>query len=176
MVEIRSATRRRRRLALVVGSIAAFACSAGAAWALPPFTFGLKTSPASGGQTENFLVTAACHPTYDRFVVRFRSGGTPGYRVRYAGQIVQDGSGLPVPLLGSHKLKIVLDNARAHTADGTRSLVPDVLNPLCPNLRQVKLAGDFEGVVTYGLGLKDKGAFRVFRLTNPKRVVIDVHH
>jgi hypothetical protein len=175
-VGIRSSKRRRRVVALAVGSVAAFACSAGAAWALPPFTFGQKTSPATGGQTENYLITAACHPTYDRFVVRFRFGGTPGYRIRYAGQIHQDGSGLPVTLLGSKKLLVVFDNARAHTADGSRSLVPSVLNPLCPNLRQVKLAGDFEGVVTYGLGLRTKGALRVFRLTSPKRVVIDVHH
>jgi hypothetical protein len=176
MIQPRFSARRHRRLALALGSLAVFAFSAGAAWALPAFTFGQKTSPSSGGQTANYLVTAACHPTYDRFVVRFRSGGTPGYRVRYAGQIVQDGSGLPVTLLGSKKMLIVLDNARAHTADGTASLVPDVLNPLCPNLRQVKLAGDFEGVVTYGLGLRTKGAFRVFRLTNPKRVVVDIHH
>lgn len=175
MAESRSSTRRRRRLAITLGSLAAIACSAGAAWALPPFTFGQKSSPSSGGQAANFQITAACHPTYDRFVLRFRFA-TPGYRVRYVNQVVQDGSGLPVTLLGNKSLLVVVQDARAHSADGTRSLVPNVLTPLCPNLRQVKLAGDFEGVVSYGLGLRVKGAFRVFRLTNPTRIVVDVHH
>jgi hypothetical protein len=40
----------------------------------------------------------------------------------------------------------------------------------------VKLAGDFEGVVTFGLGLKRRTGFRVFRLTGPARVVVDVRH
>ncbi len=176
MAESRSSTRRRRRLVVTLCGLAVFASSAAAAWALPPFAFGLKTSPPSGGQTENYSITVGCHLTYDRFVIRLRFGGQSGYRVRYVNQIISDGSGLPVPLLGSKNLSVVLPNARAHRINGISSLVPNVITPLCANLRQVKLAGDFEGVVSYGLGLKTKGAFRVFKLTNPKRIVIDVHH
>jgi hypothetical protein len=40
----------------------------------------------------------------------------------------------------------------------------------------VKIAGDFEGVVSFGLGLRRKTGFRVFRLTAPTRIVIDVAH
>jgi len=176
MAESRFSSRMRRRLAVALGGLAVFACSASAAWALPPFSFGLKTSPPSGGQTENFSISVGCHLTYDRFVIRLRHGGQSGYRVRYVRQVISDGSGLPVPLLGQKKISVVLPNARAHTINGISSLVPNVLTPLCANLRQVKLAGDFEGVVSYGLGLKNRGAFRVFKLTNPERVVIDVHH
>ena len=49
------------------------------------------------------------------------------------------------------------------------------LTPLCPNLRH-RAAGDFEGVVSFGLGLRRKTGFRVFRLTAPTRIVIDVAH
>ncbi|HEX2411108.1 MAG TPA: molybdopterin-dependent oxidoreductase [Solirubrobacteraceae bacterium] len=35
---------------------------------------------------------------------------------------------------------------------------------------------DFEGVVTFGLGLRRKTGFRVLRLTSPKRLVVDVAH
>jgi hypothetical protein len=45
-----------------------------------------------------------------------------------------------------------------------------------PVLRQLKLAGDFEGVVSFGLGLRGKHGFRVFRLSRPSRVVVDVAH
>ena len=44
------------------------------------------------------------------------------------------------------------------------NLLPSTLTPKCSNLRQVKKAGDFEGVVSYGLGLSRRTGFRVFRL------------
>jgi hypothetical protein len=168
-------TPKRRRLAVTLGALAAFACCATLAWALPPFTTAPKSSPAGGGQAELFQVTVGCAPTFDRLVLRLRFA-KPGYRVRYVNQVVQDGSGSPVNLLGRRNLLVVLRQARAHTVDGTTSLVPSVITPLCPNLRQVKLAGDFEGVVSFGLGLRHTAGFRVFRLTNPTRVVIDVAH
>ncbi len=37
-------------------------------------------------------------------------------------------------------------------------------------------AGDFEGVVTFGLGLRERAGFRVFNLSNPTRIVVDVGH
>ena len=51
-----------------------------------------------------------------------------------------------------------------------------VLTPRFPTLRQVKFGGDFEGYVSAGLGLADRVGFRVFTLTNPYRVVVDVAH
>jgi len=70
---------------------------------------------------------------------------------------------------------VVLRDTRAHTSGGGQ-LIPNVRTPLCPNLRQVKVAGDFEGVVTFGIGLRRKTGFRVFRLTAPSRIVVDVLH
>ena len=54
--------------------------------------------------------------------------------------------------------------------------MPSTLTPRCPNLLQVKKTGDFEGTVSFGLGLRRMTGFRVFRLTDPTRVVIDVAH
>jgi hypothetical protein len=70
---------------------------------------------------------------------------------------------------------VIVREARGHTSGGT-NLLPSTLTPLCSNLRQVKKAGDFEGVVTFGLGLRRKTGFRVFRLTGPTRIVVDVAH
>jgi hypothetical protein len=77
-----------------------------------------------------------------------------------------------VRLKGTKRIKIVVQNARGHTEAG-RPTIPNVVMPLCPNLRQGKTAGDFEGVVTFGLGLRRKTGFR---LTSPKRLVVDVAH
>jgi hypothetical protein len=147
---------------------------AAVAFGLPPFTTAAKSSPGSGGQAEVFGVATGCHSSFDRFVIRARFG-TPRYDVRYVKRIVADGSGRPVALRGTKRIRVVIRNARGHTQGGT-NLLPRVRTPLCPNLRQVKTAGDFEGVVTFGLGLRRKTGFRVFRLTGPTRIVIDVAH
>ena len=147
---------------------------AAAAFALPPFTTAPKTSGGSGGQAELFGAAAGCHATFDRFVIRARFA-TPRYDVRYVRRIVADGSGETVSLLGTKRLRVVIRDARGHTQGGT-NLLPRVITPLCSNLRQIKNAGDFEGVVTFGLGLRRRTGFRVFRLTGPTRVVIDVAH
>jgi hypothetical protein len=171
-------TARNRRAALRVAAtlvtLASFLGLAAVAFGLPPFTTAPKSSGGSGGQAEVFGVATGCHATFDRFVIRARFA-TPGYAVRYVKRIVADGSGEPVPLRGTKRIRVIVRNARGHTQGGT-NLLPAVRTPLCPNLRQVKTAGDFEGVVTFGLGLRRKTGFRVFRLTAPTRIVIDVAH
>jgi hypothetical protein len=160
-------------LAIVLAPVVVPA-SAAAALGLPPFTTERKSAAASGAQAELFGIAVGCHPKFDRFVIRARLG-TPGYVVRYKRRIVEDGSGRPVRLRGTKRIHVVIRRARAHTEAGS-PLLPRVLTPLCPNLRQVKDAGDFEGVVSFGLGLRRKTGFRVFRLTNPTRIVVDVAH
>ena len=165
-----------RRIIVVLGALAALASTAAIAWGLPPFTTAPKSSPPGAvPQAELYNVTVACRVGYDRLVLRFRYA-LPGYDVRLVSQVTQDASGKPVNLLGSAQLLVVARNARGHTANGTTSFLPAVMTPLCASLRQVKTAGDFEGVVSLGVGLKHTTGFRVFRLTGPTRVVIDVAH
>jgi len=173
-VGARSTARLARPTLAVLAALTVSLCVAAAAFGLPPFSTAPKTSSGSGGQAELFAIAAGCHPTFDRFVIRARLG-TPGYNVRYVTKVVADGSGKTVSLLGTKRIHVVIREARAHTSGGT-DLLPNVLTPLCPNLRQVKGAGDFEGVVSFGIGLRRKTGFRVFRLTAPTRVVIDVLH
>jgi hypothetical protein len=141
---------------------------------LPPFTTAPKSAPGHGRQAELFAVATGCHRSFDRFVVRARFA-TPAYDVRYVKQITEDPSGRPVRLRGTKRIRVVIRQARAHTQAGS-GLLPAVRTPLCPGLRQVKLAGDFEGYVSFGLGLRAKRGFRVFRLTDPTRIVIDTAH
>jgi hypothetical protein len=162
------------RVAVILVTLSSFLGLAAVAFGLPPFTTAPKSSPGSGGQAELFGVATGCHPTFDRFVIRARFG-TPRYDVRYVKRIVADGSGRPVALRGTKRIRVVIRNARGHTQGGT-NLLPRVRTPLCPNLRQIKTAGDFEGIVSFGLGLRRKTGFRVFRLTGPTRIVIDIAH
>src|SRR5262245_24695917 len=165
----------RRRSAVALGALVVFLGTAAAAWALPPFSTAPKSAPPGPGrQALLYNVSTGCGATFDRFVLRFRFA-TPGYSVRLVRRVTHDPSGRPVRLLGNARLLVVIRNARAHTLGGT-SLVPRAITPLCRNLRQVKAAGDFEGVVSFGLGLRHRAGFRVFRLTSPTRVVVDIAH
>jgi hypothetical protein len=141
---------------------------------LAPFTTAPKSSPARGGQAELFGAATACHATFDRFVIRARLA-TPGYDVRYVKRIVADPSGRSVALSGARRIRVVIRRARGLTRGGT-SVLPAVMTPLCSNVRQIKAVGDFEGVVSFGIGLRRMTGFRVFRLTAPTRIVVDVEH
>lgn len=108
------------------------------------------------------------HATFDRVVIDI-NGPLPGYRVRYVDAVIQDGSGAVVPLRGRYFIQVSIwpTSTVHHSPQGTWT-------PLFPMLRQVKGAGDFEGMTSYGLGLAGKKGFRVFGLSEPRRLVIDV--
>jgi hypothetical protein len=158
----------------VVGTVAIGLAITADALALPAFTTTPKTASPRGDAAELSNAATGCHKTFDRFVIRARFA-TPGYDVRYVRRIVADPSGRPVSLPGTARLRARFSLAAGHDNHGT-NLLAGTLTPRCPNLLQVKKTGDFEGVVSFGLGLKRMTGFRVFRLTNPTRVVIDVAH
>jgi hypothetical protein len=127
--------------------------------------------PTPGTQVTVRSVTFGRHDDFDRVVFTV-SGPTAGYRVGYVPALVQDASGAPVPIAGAAILHIAL-----HSTTWTEHPSP-VLNqsPRFPALRQIRSAGEFEGYATYGLGQATKAGFRVFRLTGPNRIVVDVRH
>ena len=147
---------------------------AAGAFGLPAFTTWPKSSTGKGGQAELFDIATGCHTTYDRFVIDARSA-TPGYDVRYVDQVFADPSGQPVSLLGRKRIRVVIRPARG-VMDVTTDPLSSVILPACPNLRHVRTVGNFEGTVSFGLGLRRMTGFRVFRLTHPARVVVDIAH
>jgi hypothetical protein len=112
---------------------------------------------------------------YDRVVIEF-DGPLPGYDVRYVDRVVQDGSGQPVPLLGGADLQVVVRPANAHDDSGQPTLATSRLAPGFTVIKEARLVGDFEGVVTVGIGVGSRAPFRVIELTSPNRLVIDVQH
>ena len=109
---------------------------------------------------------------YDRVVFTFE-GPMPGYRVRYVPQVT-GADGRRVPLRGTAFLEVAFEPARARDPDGTPTFPAATITPSSPELRQVRFAGDFEGQVSFGLGVAGRGGFRVSELRNPTRVAVDV--
>ena len=107
----------------------------------------LAATPA-GAQSAPTLtdVRAGGHTGFDRVVFEF-DGAVPEHRVGYVDQLVQDGSPTISPRRFSTGLTAV---------------------------KEVVQAGDFEAVVTYGIGVDRKRPIKVSTLSNPSRLVIDV--
>jgi hypothetical protein len=146
---------------LVVSSLAAAALAVAAA-------------PA-GAQSAPTLVDvrAGRHPGFDRVVFQFR-GAVPQHRVRYVGQLVQDGSGNPVSVAGGADLEVVFQGANAHNQDGSPSVSPRRFSPGLPAVKEIAQVGDFEAVVSYGIGVDRRRPLEVSTLSGPSRLVIDV--
>lgn len=94
-------------------------------------------------------------PPYDQLSFRFQ-GGFPGYDIEFVPELIADGSGLPVPMPGTGAiLRVVFRGAQAHTADGTASTITGAPAPSIgyQALTSYAPAGDFEGVLSYGIGV-----------------------
>ncbi|CUU58622.1 hypothetical protein Ga0074812_120123 [Parafrankia irregularis] len=109
---------------------------------------------------------------FDRLVLEFR-GGLPGYTAGYVDEVVQPGSGAPLPLEGAVTFEVVVTPAAAHDDAGVTTLTTPRTGGGLPVLTSYVLAGDFEGYVHVGTGLSTRAGFRVLELTNPDRLVID---
>jgi hypothetical protein len=117
-------------------------------------------------------VSAAHRAGEDRVVFRFRGGLPASHSTRYVDRLIADGSGKVIPVPGRAVLQVSFDNARAHDAGGTTA--PGRTAYRVPNAMVSVRSGDFEGVVTYGIGLARRTPVHVTTLHNPARVVVHV--
>jgi hypothetical protein len=131
----------------------------------------------TGAEATLRKVRVGRHDGFDRIVFVF-DGGRPAYTVRYTGVATTGGAGAPIPAGGTTALQIDL---AAHTvdmeaADFPRTFDNAVLTPRYPTLRTLRYGNEFEGLATFGAGLRARSGFRVLELANPTRLAIDVAH
>lgn len=121
---------------------------------------------------------------FDRLVVDLAGDASkkPGYQVRYVSQVRQDGSGKPVVLRGGAFLTVVV-GAPAYDASGQPTYLPANANELVnvtgyTSLKQVAIAGSFEGMTTFGVGVREQLPFKTSIIDDggKTRLVIDVAH
>lgn len=122
------------------------------------------------------------HDGFDRLVLEFTGPFGPWW-VRPVEEVTEDPTGEPVPLQGSARLAVsvagaTLDN-QLQAVDGVPRVVYDGPRRVAaglPNLREVADAGDFEAVLSLGVGLDHAAGLRAYRLDAPTRLVVDVAH
>jgi hypothetical protein len=117
------------------------------------------------------------HAGLDRVVFQF-SGGLPAVTAERVKAVYADPKGTKIALPGRSNLHVVFRGASGTCPQPAHRTWtgPATLNPRYPQLLAVTTAGDFEGYLSFGLGLAAQGPYRVSTLTGPDRVVIDVSH
>ncbi len=122
-------------------------------------------------------VRAARHEGFDRVVFDFGVTSRPGYRVEYVtAPIQQCGSGNQETVDGSAFIQVRMTPAAAHDDAGQPTFGPTELLPGLLTILEVQQICDFEGNVTWVLGLSEEVDFVVSALPDPFRVVVDVAH
>lgn len=161
---------------LTAALLLALPASIAPAQALPAWrtTNSSYTSTATGTRLVTDLRYAA-HPGFDRVVIDL-TGRIPSWHATYESKFFRDGSGTRVRMRGG--LQLTLTPAAAHNLAGHSVYNgPMLARPGFDALKAVAMTGDFEGVVTFAFGLDPQHtAYRIFRLHDPQRLVIDFKH
>ena len=120
---------------------------------------------------------AAHQPGFDRIVFEF-TGAAPGYVVEYVPKpLHEDGSGNEVTLRGQFALQVRMENASGYDFDrqapsytGSNRVRPSDTTVV----EELVRTGDFEGILTWAIGLKAKNGFRVRQLSDPPRLQVEI--
>lgn len=150
---------------------------------VPDFPSGTGQQSASNKGAWDLVlrgVRVSKHDGFDRVVVVFKGAGTPGWSAQYVRTPTADGSGEAVDVRGDNFLDlyasgVTIRNGYPKTpADffhGPRHFAPEHGGVI----EDINVVGWFEGYSQLLLGIDgDKVPFRVFALTNPSRLVVDV--
>ncbi|WP_448626626.1 AMIN-like domain-containing (lipo)protein [Geodermatophilus sp. URMC 64] len=116
------------------------------------------------------------HGGFDRVVFEVGGTGTPGWDVRYVDQASSQGSGDPIDVAGDAVLQVTLTGAQIPDTTGVAEY--DGPNPLAgagtQTVTEVAYDHIFEGTAVAFVGTTAEVPFRVYALSNPARVVVEV--
>ncbi len=125
-------------------------------------------------------IRTARHDGFDRLVFEFGGEKPPEPHHEYVDAVTHDPSDRPVPLMGKAFVNISMQGAMLDTiaqepdpSKAKRYTGPTRIAPDLPLLREVAVSGDFEAVLSFGVGLSRRADVRVQALASPPRVVFD---
>lgn len=144
-----------------------------------------SAAPEPSGELKAAVVReirTADQGSFDRVVIEFEGTFGP-YQVGYVPAVTEDPTDEPVALQGAAFLRVVVQNATFDNVFQAEGSVPHLaytgprrLTAALPVVQEVADAGDFEAVISLGIGLSRQAGLRVSRLEGPSRLVIDVAH
>jgi hypothetical protein len=93
-------------------------------------------------------------PAYERMSFYFR-GGFPSYNLQYVPSVLSEGAGEPVAVPGNAVLRVGFIDAQAHDDSGSSTISAQPPASIgFSTLAGYGFAGDFEGHLTYALGIQ----------------------
>lgn len=122
-------------------------------------------------------VRIGAHEGFDRVVLDV-TGDEPGlgWYARFTEDAIEDPSDLPLNVDGDAFLEIAVTGID-WTSDSTERYDGSAVSGQGTTvITQVKFGGLFEGQQQVVIGLRSQTAYRVFALSDPARIVIDVQH
>jgi hypothetical protein len=148
---------------------------------------GATDAATGGGDAPTRLLTdvrVGAHGCYDRVTFELRpqkgeADGPVSWKAAYeSGPITEDGSGRPVKMKGAAFLVVTMSATGAdlsqEAAPATYTGPTSIEAAGATRIQQVRRTGDFEGVLTWVIGLDKKRPFRVSTQDAPARVIVDV--
>jgi hypothetical protein len=143
-----------------------------------PFPGDTSADTAEGVDPEGLTVTdvrIGAHEGFDRVVLDVGGQGTPGWDVRYVDAATAEGKGDPIDLAGPTYLRVTLIGVSYPYESGLEERTRGAVS--APGAAAVTGAwydGTFEGQALAYLGTTAEQPFRVYALSDPTRVVIEV--
>ena len=118
-------------------------------------------------------VDIGVHDGFERIVFVF-SDQLPGIRIQPSpGPFAEDGSDKKISVGGTAWLALRM-TANGHDSYGTSAVAMRTKGPKGHSIVELVRTGDFEGVLSFVIGLDAPQTFRVLQVGNPPRIVVDV--
>jgi hypothetical protein len=137
-------------------------------------------APVASAQSTPTLsdIRTGRHATFDRVVLDM-SGQPAEHWAMERSEVSHCASAEPIAVPGNKVLLVTLIGAAAHDENGNPTYTGsrNFPTPGLGNVRGIAFQCDWEGTLNIAVGYDDTyAAHRVFTLTNPNRVVIDISH
>ncbi|WP_321575544.1 AMIN-like domain-containing (lipo)protein [Oerskovia douganii] len=148
---------------------------------VPPFPANTDpdtAEPSAGAALTVTDVRVGRHDGFDRVVFELGGTGTPGWRVEYVPEAIEDGKGDVIDVDGDGTLQVMISGSGYPMDTGVAEYAGP--NPLrvaeTDEVEEVVLRGVFEGNTQAFIGTDEVSPFRVYALTDPTRVVVEVRN
>jgi len=137
-----------------------------------------STDVAEAVDPEGLTVTAvraARQEGHDRVVFELAGSGTPGWQVEYVDTPAAQGSGDVIDVPGSAALQVTLQGVSYPYETGATEVPRGAVTASdTEHVAGVVYDGTFEGTSVAWIGTDGTAPFRVYSLTGPSRVVVEV--
>jgi hypothetical protein len=143
-----------------------------------PFPGDTRADVAEAVDPDGLTVTAvraAAHEGFDRVVFELSGTGTPGWSVEYVDAPSAQGSGAAIDVPGAAYLGVSLQGTSYPYDSGAEEVARGAVPVSGTDVVQgVFYDATFEGTSAAVIGTATRAPFRVYSLTGPSRVVVEV--